>query len=367
MDNFQKRMLEEIFKLVTILTEYTKERENSGQAMGCAEIEKEISDMTNKAKIRTRANGTYELRYRRDGVSKSFYGKTKLEVNEKFKNWRKEQKQDKKQIQIKKKITFGEWFLQYMELYKAGKVAPKTYSNLQSLINVNMHQILDKELYKVSHMDLQRCINDMQAGYSTQKKAREYVKDILACAIRNKLLKENVAEGLTITRPTQARSAYLSKEQIEKLLQLDTSIMRNRYYLFCFYTGARASEGLRFKLSDIDREKQTLLLRGTKTKRALRTIPLFPSIDKLFPEGENLPDEVFADLKESTMLKNFKKIMDGNNVKDLRTTFATVCHEKGIPAKVVQKWMGHSKIDMTMNVYTKVRDDFEYTQAEKML
>ncbi|MFI3167783.1 MAG: site-specific integrase [Bacillota bacterium] len=367
MDNFQKRMLEEILKLTTILMEYTKEREQSGQAMGCAEIEKEISDMT-KAKIRTRANGTYELRVRQDGVSKSIYGKTKLEVNKKFKKWRDENKTEKKEIQQKKKITFGEWFEEYLELYKEGKITPKTLSNIKSLVTISLYPTLEnKELRKVTHKDIQQCINSMKAGHTSQKKLKYYISDIFKCAIRNKHIKENVAEGLTIAPLAEIKSEYLSQDQIQQLLNLDTNVLENRYFLFCLFTGARAGEGLRLRMSDIDREKRTIYLRGTKTKGARRTVPLFPNVEKLFPDGEVLEDRVFEKLNMRTMLKHFHLIIPDKTLKDLRTTFATICHEKGIPAKVVQKWMGHSKIDMTMNVYTKVRDDFEYEQAEKMV
>ena len=35
---------------------------------------------------------------------------------------------------------------------------------------------------------------------------------------------------------------------------------------------------------------------------------------------------------------------------------ATRCYEKGVKEKVVQKILGHSKIDMTLNVYTHTTD-----------
>ena len=38
----------------------------------------------------------------------------------------------------------------------------------------------------------------------------------------------------------------------------------------------------------------------------------------------------------------------------LRHTFATRCLEAGIPAKVVQEWLGHASIKMTMDLYTHV-------------
>ena len=39
---------------------------------------------------------------------------------------------------------------------------------------------------------------------------------------------------------------------------------------------------------------------------------------------------------------------------DFRHTFATRCLEAGIPSKVVQHWLGHASIQMTLDLYTHV-------------
>ena len=50
----------------------------------------------------------------------------------------------------------------------------------------------------------------------------------------------------------------------------------------------------------------------------------------------------------------------------LRHYFATQCFEAGVEQKVVQKWMGHSKYSMTIDLYTHVNGNFEKEQATKM-
>ena len=37
-----------------------------------------------------------------------------------------------------------------------------------------------------------------------------------------------------------------------------------------------------------------------------------------------------------------------------------------VPAKVVQKWLGHSTLEMTLNVYTHVNRDFESEMSQKI-
>lgn len=52
--------------------------------------------------------------------------------------------------------------------------------------------------------------------------------------------------------------------------------------------------------------------------------------------------------------------------KHLRQKGWTEKEEAGIAPKVVQKWLGHSTIKMTMNVYTHINNDYEQEMVNKM-
>ena len=41
------------------------------------------------------------------------------------------------------------------------------------------------------------------------------------------------------------------------------------------------------------------------------------------------------------------------------------CGKAGVPPKVVQKWLGHSTLEMTMNVYTHVNAEEEQKETLK--
>jgi integrase len=51
---------------------------------------------------------------------------------------------------------------------------------------------------------------------------------------------------------------------------------------------------------------------------------------------------------------------------NLRHTYATRCLKVGISPKVVQKQLGHSSINMTMDLYTHVLDDFRQDEISKL-
>ena len=50
----------------------------------------------------------------------------------------------------------------------------------------------------------------------------------------------------------------------------------------------------------------------------------------------------------------------------MRHTFATRALERGIPPKVVQSYLGHSTIDVTMNIYTHVTSELEREEIKKI-
>ena len=51
----------------------------------------------------------------------------------------------------------------------------------------------------------------------------------------------------------------------------------------------------------------------------------------------------------------------------LRHTFATRCFENGVQAKVVQSYLGHASLKMTMDLYTHVLEDKLSTDIEKIV
>ena len=70
---------------------------------------------------------------------------------------------------------------------------------------------------------------------------------------------------------------------------------------------------------------------------------------------------------------NFKKIIQSLGLNDteitlhtLRHTFATRALEKGINAKVLQKWLGYSSIKITMDIYSDVQLEFEKQEFLKL-
>ena len=77
--------------------------------------------------------------------------------------------------------------------------------------------------------------------------------------------------------------------------------------------------------------------------------------------------ELVMEMIYKTRLKTNKEIMEklqfkGYTIHSLRHTFATRGQELGITPKQMQQWLGHSTVEITLNIYTHINKDFEQKQ-----
>ena len=119
-------------------------------------------------------------------------------------------------------------------------------------------------------------------------------------------------------------------------------------------------------IKDIDYKNKTLHINGTKTNSSNRTIPLFDEAAALLSVLPHNSDGFFFNFRPDYVTHAFKKICPEHKLHDLRHTFATNCPEAEIPLKVVQKWLGHSNIDTTADIYTHVTQDISCAEAHKL-
>ena len=64
--------------------------------------------------------------------------------------------------------------------------------------------------------------------------------------------------------------------------------------------------------------------------------------------------------------KKYVKVFDKHNFHMIRHTFATRCLEAGMNIKVVSKLLGHSKIQLTLDIYSHVLEQFQDEEISKV-
>lgn len=177
----------------------------------------------------------------------------------------------------------------------------------------------------------------------------------------------------------QKKARALTHEEEAVFVEACKQHWLGNLYLVCLFQGLRLGEALALTVEDVDVEKRLLTinkaingeskLTTTKTESSNRTIPLFQKTIEI------LPKKTSGRLFDASTRKYYQKCMsqicaelgiEGISIHSLRHTFATRCAEAGIPPKVVQQWLGHSTLEMTLNVYTHVNRDFEIEMINKM-
>lgn len=278
---------------------------------------------------------------------------------------------------MSKLIKFGEWLEQWFEVYKKPNLQPNSVRNIEQMIRLHTPEWLKQmPMAKITPFDIDKALaetpNGRQRAYARQVWHSAFKKACkLGFVVRNVMelsdpikYKKQRGKALTITEQKQFLEAIHGK-RFECVM------------LFYLHTGVRRAEALSLRWCDIDYGEGLILIRGTKTFDSYRHILLTEPIKQILEEqrkqnewykprkGLNYSPELVFPFSCTEMSRAFKKACPNHHLHELRHTFVTRCAECGININVCQQLVGHSTVDMTINVYTHVMDEFKRREALK--
>jgi len=162
---------------------------------------------------------------------------------------------------------------------------------------------------------------------------------------------------------------WLTPEESRRLVDAAEDEQGRALLLCALHTGARAGELTALEWGDIDRSRRELVIRRNKpanqrkagpTKSGrIRRIPLTDELRNTLSRLRHLrsplvfcrPDGKFISAQyRAKVLNSACKAARLRKVRfhDLRHTFASQAVQRGVPLPVVQAWLGHTTITMTM-------------------
>jgi integrase len=196
------------------------------------------------------------------------------------------------------------------------------------------------------------------AASHTIHKELTALRGLLKVARRRGEFDREVSQVMPVAYATgyQPRRRHLSREQAVWLLDALPADV-SAWLAVALATGARLSELGRMQRADIDLVEATVLVRGTKTAGALRTLPIVsttrPLLERALEATANGPrflptwgrvrpvlERALAQVKLPHLSPN-----------DLRRTCATWLVEAGVPNSVVARYLGHADTRMVDRVY----------------
>ena len=259
-------------------------------------------------------------------------------------------------------MKYGTWLNDWINTYKKPYI--KSYDKIR--LNVRLHipeSIKKTEIERLTGLEIQKALNAVKHS-RTRLDIYNIYHGSLTLAYKLGFIQKNVAELLIKPKHQRQVGSALTKEELNDFLQAIQKTRYKYFYTFCLYTGCRRSEALSLKWEDVNFSAKTIHIHGTKTATSDKVIPLFPDCEKLLQSLPKKDKKIFHHYP-NRVTRDFKKYCPTHKLHDLRHTFATRCLECGINIKVVQKWLGHSRLDTTASIYTHVQEDFVQREAEK--
>lgn len=177
----------------------------------------------------------------------------------------------------------------------------------------------------------------------------------------------------------QGSRKYLNETERRAFLRAaerEPDISRRAFCLALFYTGCRISEALNLTVERIDGAQKCVVFETLKRRRRgeFRAVPvpegLMTLLAKIQPDGD--PSQHVWKFSRPTAYRAIKECMKQAGVtggmaspKGLRHGFAVACIAKNIPLTMLQKWLGHARLETTA-IYLGVTGDEERDLARRL-
>lgn len=316
-------------------------------------------------KIHIHTCGLKYVRYTENGKQKTIYGHTNQECLQKYGLLKKRVNKP-----VKSSYTFLSWYEKWLQVYKSN-LKQNTLEAIKGIYNKYiLPSIANKPLKQVNSEHIQKIINNVSVYPRQQTVVYVQLNSCLNQAYKLNLITHNPCLACVIKKEKGRKGQALTKEQQKQLFEYMENNPNEINTLIKIYinTGMRNSELLNIQQQDINRDKNEIYINGTKTATSKRVLQTTRQIIELIPKDPLKPfkswnkDRLDKEFKKITTKLKFKKI----TIHSLRHTFATNCIENGIDMVVLQKWLGHSSITMTLDRYTHISEEYKQSQTKKI-
>ena len=323
-------------------------------------------------------------------------------------------------LSVRDNITRDSWFSRWIDIYKKKSVRPNTLREYTHIYNKNISPYLGRRnINSLVKSDIQILIDkaaDSNYKYERQNKIKCILSDMFSRAIEDELMVKNPAKGVKLRADKELKAFALTVEQQADFLEASRGTFYDNLFNVAVNTGLRPGELFALTLDDIhfderyidvnktlvyqkylDDDCKTFHIEPPKTKQSYRHVPMNSECRKYLerqlelkkviknkrPKEQNdylfvtkyntrLNSQIYADsiraiIKQINLTRSFDNEFPVFSGHTLRHTFATRCFEAGVQPKVVQSYLGHATLQMTMNLYTHVTDKKASNDIERIV
>lgn len=361
--------------------------------------------------ISQRRDGLYMGRIKMGDESKTIYNRNLTQLRRDLTDIR--SKMQHGQYKEDNKMPFGDWFekwlLEYAGQRKKGTIIAYKRVWATHIKNTKLEKI---PLCDLKNTVIQRFLNDMVGHYSQSviHSVFTLIRLLVNQAYKNEMISRPETDFCIepkSSKEVKKREALTPEQQEIFVNSLNGSYLRT-FFLSALYSGMRVGELLGLQWQDVDFDggiihvERTLhqdegggyFLNAPKSKAGKRIIPIVPKLEAVLKEQYSYYNCFRGNIRSMGKDENFvffaedfrpythgrvqygmegivKKIKKNNpdfpNLvsHELRHTFCSNMARAGMNPRTLQAIMGHSRLDVTMQVYTHVQVEQIKTEALK--
>ncbi|HVB23564.1 MAG TPA: tyrosine-type recombinase/integrase [Ktedonobacteraceae bacterium] len=337
---------------------------------------------------------------------KTFYGKTRKEVQEKLRVALNEQKQGI--LATGPQQTVKQYLENWLEEVHKATIRPSTYRSYRSALDNRIFPAIGHiPLQKLTAQRVQALYSQLLSSGLAEKSVRNthgLLHKAFDNAVRWGLVSRNICDSVSQPRRIRHEIQPLTIEQARRLIEAAQGHSLEGLLTVTVATGMRLGELLALHWQDVDFEHQSLHVQRSvgyirnqgyvesepKTAKSRRKIALPAFVCEALKQhctrqlarrlqvGTAWQDRdlVFCNRKggfldPDHLRKRFYKLLRDAHLPtvrfhDLRHSAATILLSTGVHPKVVQEILGHSQISMTLDTYSHVLPSMQEEAMHKL-
>jgi integrase len=273
-------------------------------------------------------------------------------------------------------------------------VRPSTLKIYESILRLHCGSIDDLPLLKIKSEHIKQVVNALSDKPRAQEKTLITLKAIFNQAIENDYIYKNPAAKIKLLKRIKPKKRALTEAERNEITALDLPIMVKVYVYILLYCGLRRGEAWALTSGDIKDGYIHVNKTGEdagepKSQAAIRQIPIPAALSEILEKYTSKNKEILLFHKDGKILtecqlnkmwlrfvntwnrskggnKKMKAIASDITPHLLRHTYATMLYYAGVDIKTAQYLLGHSSVQITLEIYTHLEKESGKTAVVKL-